>query len=879
MRWVRSLLHRQDLEDRLDKELRFHFESQVQDHIARGMTEDTARRRVRMEFGGLDHIKDECRDQRPLAWLVDLRQDLSVALRGFGRSPGFAAVCVITLGVTIGANTTVFSLLHTLVLHSLPYAEPDRLTVLWTDDPKHDTATEGVSLANFEDWRRLNRTFDAMEIFVRTNDRQLTLSGQETPERVQIAAVSTGLFRLLGVAPIRGRMFTEEEQEKRLDVVLISERLWTNHFSHAGHIMARKLELNGKPVEIVGVLPGEFQFPYWNTDIWFPYTSFFNHNHTKISKIPVGRYNDWLGVVGRLKPRISIDQARADMARVASILAQEHPEAPKDFAGFGVTVLPIHEQHYGSFLRPALWILFGAVIAVLLIGCSNVGSLLLARAENRIQEFAVRRSLGAGSSRLIRQLLAESALLALAAAFIGLGLAQIGLRMAVQIADSSIPRLDRVEIHGLILLFSLAIAVGTALLCGCFPAWRIRRDSDNVLQGRRGTAGNKTRYALNGLVVCQVALAMVLCTVAGLLLRSFLMVNAAPLGYKPEQMLIFDLVNRSYGFASPREGQAHGIRVAREVIERMQSLPGVTGVAYASELFLERHPDGAVIIDGIERSDVPFTTSSVSRDFFSVLGVRLVSGRFLLPEEELDSRQRAAIINETMARHFWPNQDPVGRTFGRENRPWTIVGVVEDMRLRGREKKPVAHAFLPAGKNPWQPRILVRTQKDPVQLVAAIRNEVRRVDQGAVVHRLMSVEKHLDQMQAPRTLQASLVGIFSILAIGLAVFGSYSVLQYATAQRAREFGIRAAMGATASGLMRLVLRRGMAVAAVGIAIGLLASFWLTHLLAGLLYGVSPLDGTTFAGSAVLLILALAAASLAPAYRSSRANPVDCLRQE
>ena len=525
MAWFKNLLRRPAMERCLDAELNFHFENQVRDYIASGMTGEAARRRARLEFGTLEAIKDDCRDVRPLAWINDLRQDLIYALRNFRRSPGFTTSCVLTLAIAIGASTAVFSILHAVVLQSLPYRDADRLALLWTDDPKHAVHTEGVSLPNFDDWRNLNRVFESMTFFIRTEDSQMTLSGNEAPDRVQIAAVPAEFFKVLGVSPLRGRAFTHEEDAHKVEAVLISERIWTRRFGRSDSAIGGTIEINGVARRIFGVMPNTFRFPYWNTDVWFPQNTFMAA--TQVKRIPPGRYADWLGVIGLLKPGISINSARADMARVANLLRQAHQDAPADYAGFGVTVVPLFDHFYGAFLRPALWIVFGAVCCILLIGSLNVGSLLLTRSETRRHEFAVRKALGAGNARLGRQLLTESALLAVISTLVGLAFARAGLQLLIQLVGPYVPRLELSRLRGEVFLFAIAMTAATALVCGFAPIWKLRRASGDVLHGVRGTTDARTRLAMNGLVMAQIAVAMILCTGAGLLLQSFLKVSAS----------------------------------------------------------------------------------------------------------------------------------------------------------------------------------------------------------------------------------------------------------------------------------------------------------------------------------------------------------------
>lgn len=793
-------------------------------------------------------------ETRNSACFGDTRRDLIVALRSFRRDPGFVFACVAVLAVAIGANAAVFSVLHALVLQSLPYADADRTVVLWTSDARRGVTQEGVSIPNFEDWRRMNRSFAEMSYFVRTETEQATLTG-DAPKRVRIGSMAPDCLRLLGVLPLRGRFYSGEDVTE----VLISERLWMERFGGSESAIGSRLGIEERSATVAGVMPREFQFPYEGVDVWVP--------PARYNLRPADRYNDFVAVVARLRSGVTLEAARKDMAHVGALLANQHPDAPKDFAGFGVTVVPMYEHIYGATLRRAIWTLFAAVLVLLLIGCGNAANLLLARAEARRHEFAIRSALGAGAGRILRQMIAESAVLAMVASVAGLVLAGVALRVLVHWAGAVIPRLDQATLRWEVIAWTVALAVVTCVGCAVPPAWRAHTESSRAPGGSRFTFERRSRAAMNSLVVGQVALAMVLCAAGGLLLRSFIYVQSASLGYRePERVLVFHVSSAS---RDP---------VLRLLLQDIRALPGVSAAESAAGLFIERNPDLSVTIDGVRHDGFPLTDDRVTAGFFTAMGVRLLRGRFFTPEEEQAVETPAAIINHSMAAQYWPGQDPVGRTFLRGRSPKRVVGIVDDMKLRGRERGAVAQMFFPL-RDATHARVVVRSAADPRSLVEPIHERLRRISAGAVMYDVGTVTGVLDRIQLQRNLQTALATLFSGIAVCLALFGVCSLLHFTSSKRVREFAIRAALGADRWRLLRLVMRQGGMLALAGVGIGLAASAAVMRLLSSLLFGVGPYDAVTLAAAAMAVVAVIVAASLVPAWRFSAVNPATGLRAE
>ncbi|HEU0173402.1 MAG TPA: ABC transporter permease [Blastocatellia bacterium] len=807
----------------------------------------------------------------------EMFQDLRYGARMLLKTPGFTFVAVLTLALGIGANTAIFSLVKAVSLRPLPYQDPGRLAMLWTDDPKHDIHEEGVSYLNFLDWRSQSQLFTDMAICSRGNP--VVLTGGDEPERVMGDLVSANLFPLLGVRTALGRSFSSDEELRRMRVVVISHGLWLRRFGASPDAIGKTLEIDGQTSQVIGVMPADFYFPTKDTQLWEPVTAarYWEGSHAE-------RFSDSWRVVGRLKPYETFDRAQAEMNAIGQRLAQTYPTTDDDFAGFGVNVVPLSIQFTGKNLRLELWILFGAVVFVLLIACANVANLLLARGAAREREFAVRAALGAGRGRLIRQLLTESAFLALVSGLLGLGLAALSVRALVAFAPPDTPRLDEVTIDPGVLGFTAGVSLLTGLLFGLAPAWKASRSNPNeaLKEGGRGSSGGlRLRQTRGLLVVVECALAVALLVSAGLMIRSFMRLHSVNPGFKPEGLL---LARVSLPQATNRK-QAQTTAFFRQVTEQVAALPGVQAVGSIEDFIMRRNPDNTITVEGRAPDDAgqgagELIDERISHDLFQALSMPLLKGRFLTRQETLDSH--VVIVNETLARRYFPGEDPIGKRFKfggpqSENNWFEIAGVVGDLRRQRLEKQDVSEVYAPGPTSNMD--LLVRVSADPLALAGAIRREIRSVDPTAAVYGLSTGTRLVEKLSAGRRFQTGLLALFAMVALVLAAIGIYGVMRYAVAQRTHEIGIRLALGARSADVLRLVIGQGMRLTLIGVATGLLASFALSRVMTQLLFGVSATDPATFAGVAFALVCAALLACYLPARRATKVDPLTSLRHE
>src|SRR5262245_12514679 len=807
----------------------------------------------------------------------EMFQDLRYGVRMLLKTPGFTFIAVLILALGIGANTAIFSLVKAVSLRPLPYQDSDRLAMLWTDDPKHDIHEEGVSYPNFLDWRGQNKLFTDMAICSR--GYPVVLTGVDEPERVMGDLVSANLFPLLGVRPALGRAFSPDEELRRTRVVVISHGLWRRRFGAAPDAIGKTLEIDGQTSQVIGVMPADFYFPNKDTQLWEPVTMarYWEGSYAE-------RFADPWRVVGRLKPQATFDQAQAEMNAIGQRLAQAYPTTDDDFAGFGVNVVPLSVQFTGKNLRLALWILLGAVVFVLLIACANVANLLLARGAAREREFAVRAALGAGRGRLIRQLLTESAFLALVSGLLGLGLAALGVRALVAFAPPDTPRLDDVTIDPGVLGFTACVSLLSGLLFGLAPAWKVSRSNPNEAlkeSGRGSSDGLRLRQTRGLLVVVECALAVALLASAGLMIRSFIRLESVDPGFKPEGLFLA----RVSLTQSTNRSRAQTATFFRRVIEQVAALPGVHAAGAIEDFIMRRNPDNAITVEGRAPDDArqgagELIAERISHDLFQALAMPLLKGSFFTRQETLDSR--VVVINETLARRYFPGEDPIDKRFKfggpqSQNNWFEIVGVVGDLRRQKLEKQAVSEVYAPGVSNNMD--LLVRVNADPLALVGPIRREIKSVDPTAAVYGLSTGTRLVERLGAGRRFQTGLLALFAMVALVLATMGIYGVMRYAVAQRTHEIGIRLALGARSADVLRLIIGQGMRLTLIGVATGLLASFALSRVMTRLLFGVSATDPVTFAGVTLALMGAASLACYLPARRATKVDPLTSLRYE
>ncbi|HKQ75498.1 MAG TPA: ABC transporter permease [Blastocatellia bacterium] len=833
-------------------------------------------------------------------WEDEMIQDLRYGLRMLLQNPGFTLVAVITLSLGIGANTAIFSVVNAVMLRPLPYDDPGRLVMLWTDDPKHDVRESGTSYVNFTDWRNQSQVFAEIAIF---RNEPVILTSEDETERVVGGFASANLFPLLGVKPMLGRFYSPDEEERGEGVVILSYVYWRRRFGGDPNAIGKTLEtINVKGIRssarVIGVMPAEFYFQSKETLLWTPATAYWRWQREKTE-----RYLDTWRVVGRLKPQTTLRQAQAEMSAIGQRLAQTYPTTDPYFPGFAVNVVPLLDQVTGKNLQLALLVLMGAVVFVLLIACVNVANLLLSRGAARSREFAIRAALGAGRARLLRQLLTESSMLALGAGLFGFGLAAAGIRTLASYAPPGISRLDEVRLDMNVLLFTFGISLLAGLLFGLAPALKISRGrpGEALKEDSGGSSGGlRLRQTRGLLVIVECALAVTLLTGAGLLIRSFLRLQAVNPGFKPEGALLVRV-------APPLSKRGVGAEAFfQELRERIAATPGVQAVEAIGDFLLRRNPDESITIPGrppmSEGAASQLASENVSPGFFQTIGTPLLRGRFLsradalaktrivftqplqgLSHSEQASRAQAeaVIINETFARRFFPGEDPIGKRFseGPPNRLYwyEIVGVVGDMRRQGLERRPVPEFF--GSHTGGATDLVARAGSDPLALAVAIREAIRSVDKNTMIHSVTTVEARMGELGAQRRLNTWLLAMFAALAFLLALIGIYGVMRYSVAQRTREIGIRIALGARRADVFRLVIGQGMKLTLIGVAAGLLAALWLTSVMSHLLFEVSVHDPATFAGVALALVIAALLACYLPARKASKVDPLVALRYE
>ena len=793
-----------------------------------------------------------------------LRQDVRHALRMLRRTPGFTLVALVTLALGIGANSAIFSVAQGVLIRPLPYPHADQLAMVWMDNARISLREDWHSYPGYADYRAANTTFADLAIF---NGTSRTLTGAGEPERVRGAHGSANLFDVLGVRPLHGRAFTaDEDRPGANNVVVLGHGLWQRRFGGRDDAIGTTVEMSGRPMRVIGVMPPGFAFPERQTEFWVPTGPSEAQRNNRGSL--------WLQVIGRMKPGVPVERAQADLARVNHDILARFPAQ----RGYGVYVVGYGEQVVGR-VRPAILVLAGAVAFVVLIACANVASLLLARGAVREREVALRAALGAGRGRLLRQLLTESALLGLAGGALGVGLAAFGLRALLAAAPVDLPRIDAIAMDWRVLGFTTLLSLVTGLAFGVAPAWQLAGvdPGQTLKEGGRGSShgGRAMRRAL---VVAEVALAVVLLVGAGLMLRSFDRLQQTDLGFRPDGLLTARVSLYGDRYREPA-------RVAdfyRQLFERLRAQPGIAGAAGIGTVFLTATPNSTNFsIEGRpefpvdERVEVP--VDAATPDYFRVMDIPLRRGRFF-DERDAAGATPTVIINETMARRFWRDDDPIGRrikygTLASQG-PWmTIVGVVADTRRTGYDAQVRPETYLPHAQSPdGGLMLLIRTAGDPAAAAPSLRSIVRDLDPALAVQGVQPLSSILVEMTAQRRLNTILLTVFAVVAALLAAVGIYGLIAYSVAQRTRELGVRIALGASAARVMRLVAGEGLVLAGAGVALGLGAALVLGRSMSTLLYGVSATDPATFLAIALVATLTAVSASVVPALRAVRIDP-------
>ncbi|MBL9214796.1 MAG: ABC transporter permease [Opitutaceae bacterium] len=873
----RAVFRRAELERDLSAELQFHLDREAAGHRRAGLDPAEAGAAALRDFGGPAQVQEACRDAWGGRLLDQLRQDLGYAWRGLGRNPGFTAAALATLTLGIGASTAMFSVVNSVLLRPLPYRDPGRLVILSSDLPLHGITDSSSGYANIDDWRKASRTLRHLAAFDGSN--AIVTDARGEARNVSAAFVSASVFDALGVAPALGRPFTAEECARGEGVAVLSDEAWRRYFGPDPGAIGRTLLVAGRPVEVIGVMPPGFYFPKKGVVFLLPETLARGWANSRLER----GTGPWRAVA-RLAEGVSLDEARTELAGIGAVLEKAHPAAN---AGLTVRVESLAGRVAGRQVRLALLVLVGAVTAVLLIACSNVANLLLARGAARQREFAIREALGAGRGRLVRQLLAECALLALLAATTGAALAYAALRALQAFGpELGIPRFDEIALDPAALAFAVLLAGFSGLASGLLPALRsTQRDPMSMLRGAgRGLSeGAAARRGRSVLVATQFALAIILLIATGLLSRSFVRLTAVDVGFRADQVLVIGM-----RVPSERPEEQAAVYAAR-LLERVRALPGVISAGTSEEVLQGEASAHFVTVEGGAAVDpvvgrVAMRLESVSPGYFTTVGVALRSGRFFT-DQDTAAAPGVVLVNETFARRFWPQESPVGRRLRLgepgSTEPWlTVVGVVADVRRQGPDRAPVALAFRPLAQHPARPmNLVVATAVDPAAFAPTLRAAVVEVDRAVPVGNVERLRDLLDRPLALREFNLGLIGAFAAIALTLAGIGIFGLINYSVTRRTQEIGIRLALGAQPGDILRMVLGDGLRLALAGILLGAAGSALLMPVMASLLFEVSFADPLAFGGAGAVLLAVALLASYLPARRAVTINPVTALQTE
>jgi putative ABC transport system permease protein len=873
MRWLMALrvavrsLFRTRAERELNEEFQYHLDRQIEEGLRAGLSAEEARYAARRAMGAIEKNKEECRDLQRANLAAECLADLRYAGRAFRRRPGFALLAIGIMAVGIGANTAVFSVVNGVLLKPLPYPDADRIVILRTAILTRGESQTLVSIANFRDWRDRSTSFEAMASY-RPGENSVTTG--DTAEYGRIAGVDGQFFRVFGLQPIIGRTFTPEEIGPDAPPhVLISHSYWQSHFGGDPRVLEQTIRVGNRSRSIIGVMPAGFQFP-GRTDVWLPQTT-----------SSTSRTGHNFFAVGRLKPAVSLEQGRADLAAVAAGLEQQYPESNN---GRGVIAVRLQDELVGN-VRLTLYLLWGVVGLVLLIACANTATLLLGKASARTREVAVRSALGANRARIVRQLITESLLLALLAGVAGLVLAYWGGKALLALTPADVVRFADAGIDAGVLAFTLGVSLLTSLLFGLVPAFHASRvDLIEALKGGTRTAlGGRSIRTRGVLVVSEIALAVVLLTGAGLLMKSLMALHDVELGFQPSNALVM----KATGNRSSQENNAY----FGELFARIAMLPGVVAVGATSvppgdmsnagtgSHFIDHLPDPS----DRDRNGPLTVMTIVAPGTFAALGIPLKTGRDF-DAGDLGSRPLVAVVNEALARSSFGGENPIGRTifclFDRAD-PMTIVGVVGDVRQQNPAIAPAPECYMPYQQHQYNSNtlnVVIRTAGDPTALSGAVRQAAAEVSPEVPVSLTTLEALVFDGVEVPR-FRALLFGLFAALAVGLAMAGVYGVMAYAVEQRSKEIGLRMALGANKTSVLRLILGQGLVLAAVGLVLGLGGAVAATRLLETMLFQVRPMDLPVYVGVIALIGVVTLVAGYLPAWRAAVVNPVEVLKTD
>jgi predicted permease len=872
-----AVLHRSRADAELQREIEIHIQELTQQAIAEGMSEAEARARALREFGAIERTKEECRDARGVNRIQDFAQDLRYGFRMLRKSPGFCAAAVLTLALGIGANTAMFSIVDAVLLRSLPYPHSNELVLMFNVPLKRPDALSGISYRDFIEYRSENRVFS--EIAGNTF-HDLTLTGAGEPTIVNTADVTPEIFPLLNAKPLAGRtLLPEDGRQGAAAVAVVSENLWRSRFGSNPALVGQSIALDMRSFTVVGILPAAFRYPDGAPpqDVWISVLQ--DPLFGPLTSQPRVRL---LGVIGRLKPDISLTKAQARMNTLSARLAKEFSA---EDSGLTIRIKPYREAVVGN-VKSALLILLSAVGLLLLMACANIANLLLSKATSRASEIAVRIALGASRTRIVRQLLTESVLLALLGGLSGVLLACSAVWTLQPFLPSGLAQISSIHVGGPVLAFALSLSLAAALAFGLAPALLATPSNlqTNIREGGERTSQRRGQQLRSFLAIGEISLATVLLVAGGLLIRSFALVTSVNPGFDPQNVTEAEVSLPQFQYSKPQQWTAF----SGELLARLHAQPGLQDSAMAAPLPMDRQGQATFEFSIVGNAPLPRGKSTVadyatvSPDYFRVMRILLLRGRSF-SQQDSPSSPKVAIISETLARRYFPNQNPIGRQmrFGfppNSNVSREIVGVVGDVRDVALSQKPGPIMYVPFAQAPlYGGEVVVRSSLSTSNVAAAIRQGVHSIDKDLPVTNVEPFPNALGESIAQERFRTFLLGSFSALALVLAAVGIFGVVSYSASQRRQEIGIRIALGAQPRDVLHLILGHGVKLALFGLSVGVVFAFLLTHLMASQLYGVSATDPLTFGAAALVLLGVSVIACYIPARRALRVDPVVALR--
>jgi len=874
IRRLRILFRKSQVEAEMSEEMRFHLEMEVKTNLEKGMSPDQARREALLAFGGVERFKERARDQRGGRVLDDLWQDGKLTVRKLVRAPGFTLVILLTLGLGIGANTAIFSVVNSILLRPLPYPSSHRLVRVFQASPDRNSSRGSFSLMDGRDWAQRSGSLESLGLYS-TLAGGLVFTGGDEARVVETAYVTPGFFETLGMAPLHGQILPPEEEYGDNRLLVLSHGYWLREHGGDPNAVGRSLDMEGQMYRVVGIMPPDFAFPSPEVEAWtfltvIPEASIPLHN----------RGVRFLNAVGRLGPEISREEAEAELSSVARGLEEEYPEVNTGIVQ--AALVPLQEFLVGD-VRLALLVLLGAVGFILIIACANVANLLLARGIGRGQEMALRGALGAGRPRLLRQLLTESVVLGLLGGGIGVLISVLGVDLLVKGSAGLLPRAWEVQAHGEVLLFSLGLSLLTGLAFGLLPALagsRVGLSQELKDGSNRGSTASGQGRLHQGLVVAQVAVAVLLLVGAGLMVRSLERLRSVDPGFDPEGLLAVSLVLSDSRYTE----RADYMGLYHRILEQYRALPGVEGVGVIR--YLPFHGSGETLGYTVPGTAAPPPGQEprawmlqVDEDLFDVMGIPLLEGRSFSADDQPEGPM-VLVINRTLARTAFPNGGAVGGVLQVGGGEARVVGVVGDVHQENLRDAPRPTVYI---YQEQLPRIgmtfVLRTTDDPLQFAADARRVVQELDPDQPISSIQAVEEVVYGSTAQTGFFAFLLGAFALLAFILAVIGIYGVVAHLVARQLNEVGIRMALGARPFEATKVIVRRGLAPVLPGLVLGVFLAFLLTRFMQGLLFSVTTGDPFSYLGGAVLLAAAAVAATLIPAIRAMRVDPARLLRYE